>query len=78
MLVGRAEQHDSYIEEVEQNSSNGAPKGLNVAPADALAKEDTVMVILFNAHLAIVAMIRITLRFYLAYSAINEIALTCS
>ena len=66
MLVGRAEQHDGYIEEIEQNASNGAPKGIDVPPTDAFAEEYTVMVILFNANIAVIAMIGVTLRLDLA------------
>ena len=66
MLERRPEQHNRYIEEVKQNASNCAPKGINVAPADAFAEENTMMVILFNANIAVVAMISVTLGLDLA------------
>jgi hypothetical protein len=50
---------DKNENEIENKHANGATKAVNVATANAFAEEDTVMVIVIHAHLAIITMFHV-------------------
>ena len=62
-------QHDRNIDEVEQYTTKRCPEKGQVAPSDALTEENTVVVVLFDADIAIFAMISIVIDFQVAYTA---------
>ena len=46
-------QHDSYVQEIKKDAANSAPEADQVATSDTLAKEDAVMVVVFDAHVTV-------------------------
>ena len=52
-------QHQSDVEEVEEDAANGSPEAHDISSAYTLAKEDTVMVHIFNTDATVLTMFRI-------------------
>ena len=65
-------QHYCDVQKVEKNTTNGSPELIYVPPANALAKENAMMVIVLYANIAVVTMISLLVCIYHAYPAENQ------
>ena len=55
---GRRTQHDRNIQEVQKYSSDWAVEIVDVATTNALAEENAVVVMIFDANVTVIAMLR--------------------
>ena len=55
---GRRTQHDRNIQEVQKYSSDCAVEIVDVATTNALAEENAVVVMIFDAYVTVIAMLR--------------------
>ena len=62
-------QHESDIDKVEENASQSGIEAIQVAPANTLTEEDTVMIVLLYTDVTVFAMIRVMVDFQLAHTA---------
>ena len=62
-------QHNRNINEVEQYTAKRHPEKSQVAPTNTLTEENTVMVVIFDADVAVFAMVCVMLNLNMAYTA---------
>ena len=61
MLLRIHKEHDSNVEEVEYDASKGTPEANNISTSNAFAKENAVVVAVFNAYVTVIAVVQINL-----------------
>ena len=66
------DKEDKDENEIENEHANGATKAVNIATANAFAEEDTVMVIVIHAHLAIITMFHVLFHVDVAFYTVEH------
>lgn len=69
--IGWYAQHDRNVDKVDDDENHGSPEGPQVATANTLAKKDTMMVIVFDAHATVVTVIRFCVRINLTLATVD-------
>jgi hypothetical protein len=59
--------------EIEKHSEDGSTKTVDVTTTYALTEEDTVVVVIVDAHLAVIAMLHVLKDVHVAFDAIHHL-----